>query len=69
MGSFFGAAGVFAAISVSNVLGFLYAARLMKRSLAESGSELADKRAIDDYVADWRMIAGRIGKRARRGAS
>ncbi len=65
-GSFFGAVGVFAAISLSNILGFVYAARLMKRCLAQSGSTLADKRVLDDYLADWRAIADRLGKRARR---
>lgn len=60
----FSAAGVFAAVSASNFLGFFYAARLMKRSLATSKSSLAGKRPIDDYIADWRVLAGGTARRA-----
>lgn len=59
-GSFFGAWGVFAAISLSNLLGAVYAAWAMRRELRRSHSALADRRPIDDYVADWRGLAARI---------
>jgi Na+-driven multidrug efflux pump len=52
IGSMFGAAGIFGGLSLSNFAGAAYAARRMKRSLIESGSEMATRRPIDDYIAD-----------------
>ena len=59
-GSFLGAFGVFLAISISNLLGAIYAAWIMRRVLRATASSLVDRRAIDDYVADFRYVADHI---------
>lgn len=60
IGALFGALGVFAAVALSNVLGFVYAARLMRKSLVETRSPLAGQRIVDAYLADWRALAQRV---------
>ena len=60
LGSLFGAAGLFAAISLANVLGGAYAARTMRRCLRASDSDLARRRPVEDYIADWRAVTRRL---------
>lgn len=60
LGSFFGAGGLFAAISLANVLGGIYAARTMRRCLRATDSDLARRRPVDDYLADWRAVTRRL---------
>lgn len=62
-GSTFGAIGVFAAIGVSNLLGGIYAAAVMKPAMAQLGSEIADARPLQDYLSDWRAVASKVKQR------
>ena len=60
LGALFGAVGLFAAVSLANVLGGVYAARTMRRCLRAADSDLARRRPVDDYIADWRTVTRRL---------
>ena len=60
IGSCWGGPGIFVAIAVSNLFGYLYAARHMRRALQAWGSELAEERPIDAYIRDGRTIVRSI---------
>ena len=60
VGALFGAGGLFAAISLANILGGVYAARTMQRCLRAADSDLARRRPVEDYVSDWRAVTRRL---------
>ena len=67
LGALFGAVGLFAAVSLANVLGGVYAARTMRRCLRAADTDLARRRPVDDYIADWRAVTRRLsGSGSRR---
>ena len=58
LGSAFGVLGIFAGLAVSNLLGAAFAARMMKRHLASSGSPLSARSPWRDYAGDLSALAG-----------
>ncbi len=61
IGSYMGVKGVFIGLALSNILGGLYAARIMRKDLNNAGSSLANVSLINEYKKDFVKI-GRLFK-------
>ncbi|NKB65755.1 MAG: MATE family efflux transporter [Candidatus Latescibacteria bacterium] len=56
VGSLFSTEGIFAGLALSNFFGAWYAARTLKRHLAQPGSALAARQPLKEYAADLNAL-------------